>query len=142
MKRLLLISIFALVTLSIFAQPVKYDTVRMGRLVTDTCIFIPAKIGRLCTIEFDYTTLNANNAKVQVGYSLIGNTFNWAFEHVLNVTADKVVVNGKYPGKALILTAQATWMTSIKEEAAIYFVIKVYKGSVTSGNLCYSYKQL
>jgi hypothetical protein len=89
-------------------------------------------------VEVIYGGLNADDATIDIGISLLGNTFNTiddtTLPYTLDATGNAADVNGAAPGKTGGSKASDIW---IRDELPrnFWIGIKINKGSVTSGTL-------
>lgn len=132
MKKILFSFMMLFIVSAGYSQPRGYP-VRDSLLVNDTTYFLQFYDDGIIGIEFNYTGLGANDATIDIGYSNYGNTFNRVssdFPFTLNITANKVSVNGT--DKASLFVLKDNWPGK-------YLVVKLTEGSVSNKYIYYSF---
>ena len=152
MKRLIFL-LGLVVCVAANAQKVYTDSIDFALIVgTDTVIYPDLgkmRAGTLLSVELDYTTLDSNTAYVAPGFSIKGNSFNFAGT-LFGATADSIqldtddarIVKGSHSDATAIATAQSTLQLVADRNYGKYFGLWFKKGDVTSGKVYYYIQKL
>ena len=147
MKKLFVI-LGLLIPAIFYGQRVYTDSIDVSLLVAnDTTVFPELNrinAGGIYSIEIVFTTFNDDDAYFAVGYSNIGNTFNFASklfgastDSVVLSTATGRIVNGAHSSVEAIATKQSTKLFTGEIVGCKFPGLYLNKGSVTSGKLYY-----